>query len=55
MTMVRMRQPTIEARVADLVARRQDQIRGRGQRELSGFDSASLSQYLYDDMEAVTA
>jgi hypothetical protein len=44
----------LERRCTDLVSRRQQRVHNRGNRDLSGFASGSLSQYLYGDMETVT-
>lgn len=44
----------LEERCTSLVTHRQKRIQNRGNRTFSGFDSASLSQYLYGDMGTVT-
>lgn len=45
---------TLEERCTSLVARRQGRIQNRSNQNISGFDSDSLLQYLYHDMETVT-
>lgn len=45
---------TLEKRCTELAACRQERVQTRWKKEFSGFDTVSLSQYLYNDMETVT-